>query len=185
MYKLICIEGFDRIGKDYLVDRLGIKRKKLKIYNKKSKAPDYRGNPHVFENWIQQHLINQLKEITELRSNVLKIRYFTSEYVYSTLFNRKTIVDQIFNDINGNFEISQYIMLFRDYNEYFTRCIDLNSEPEYEEGEFYIPEMLISARAMKAGMELIKPILIKSPGRKVVILKMNFVQYLTILITFK
>lgn len=137
MYKLICIEGFDRIGKDYLVDRLGIKRKKLKIYNKISKAPDYRGNPHVFENWIQQHLINQLKEMKELRSNVLKIRYFTSEYVYSTLFNRKTPVDQIFNEINNYFEIHQYIMLFKNYTEYFNRCIDLNSEPEYGEEEFY------------------------------------------------
>jgi 5-methyltetrahydrofolate--homocysteine methyltransferase len=29
----------------------------------------------------------------------------------------------------------------------------------YEQGEYFVPEMLISARAMKAGLEIIKPIL--------------------------
>lgn len=30
----------------------------------------------------------------------------------------------------------------------------------YEQGEYFVPEMLISARAMKAGLEIIKPILV-------------------------
>jgi len=40
---------------------------------------------------------------------------------------------------------------------------------KFQANEFYVPEMLIAARAMKAGMEVIKPILIqediKSQGR--------------------
>jgi len=32
----------------------------------------------------------------------------------------------------------------------------------FEEGEFFVPEMLISARAMKAGLEIIKPKLVES-----------------------
>ncbi|MBT3670275.1 MAG: corrinoid protein [Chloroflexi bacterium] len=32
----------------------------------------------------------------------------------------------------------------------------------FEEGEFFVPEMLIAARAMQAGLELIKPLLIEA-----------------------
>lgn len=42
----------------------------------------------------------------------------------------------------------------------------------FEEGEYFVPEMLISARAMKAGLEIIKPLLVDSgvePVGKVVI----------------
>jgi 5-methyltetrahydrofolate--homocysteine methyltransferase len=39
----------------------------------------------------------------------------------------------------------------------------------FEDGEYYVPEMLIAARAMKEGLEILKPYLkeadIKSPGR--------------------
>jgi 5-methyltetrahydrofolate--homocysteine methyltransferase len=42
----------------------------------------------------------------------------------------------------------------------------------FEEGEYFVPEMLIAARAMKAGLEIIKPMLVDSgiePFGKVVI----------------
>ncbi len=32
----------------------------------------------------------------------------------------------------------------------------------FEEGEYFVPEMLIAARAMKAGLEIIKPKLVES-----------------------
>jgi len=32
----------------------------------------------------------------------------------------------------------------------------------FEEGEFFVPEMLISARAMKAGLAILKPYLVDS-----------------------
>jgi 5-methyltetrahydrofolate--homocysteine methyltransferase len=32
----------------------------------------------------------------------------------------------------------------------------------FEEGEYFVPEMLIAARAMKAGLEIIKPLLVDS-----------------------
>ena len=32
----------------------------------------------------------------------------------------------------------------------------------FEEGEFFVPEMLISARAMQSGMDLLKPLLLKA-----------------------
>jgi 5-methyltetrahydrofolate--homocysteine methyltransferase len=41
----------------------------------------------------------------------------------------------------------------------------------YEEGEFFVPEMLISARAMKTGMDRLKPYLVKAdfkPAGKIV-----------------
>jgi 5-methyltetrahydrofolate--homocysteine methyltransferase len=42
----------------------------------------------------------------------------------------------------------------------------------FEEGDFYIPEMLVSARAMKAGLTILKPLLIeenvKSEGKVVI-----------------
>ena len=32
----------------------------------------------------------------------------------------------------------------------------------FEEGEYFVPEMLIAARAMKSGLELIKPLLVSA-----------------------
>ena len=32
----------------------------------------------------------------------------------------------------------------------------------FEEGEYFVPEMLIAARAMKAGLEILKPLLVDS-----------------------
>ena len=42
----------------------------------------------------------------------------------------------------------------------------------FEEGEYFVPEMLVAARAMKAGLEILKPLLVDSgvvPVGKVVI----------------
>jgi 5-methyltetrahydrofolate--homocysteine methyltransferase len=42
----------------------------------------------------------------------------------------------------------------------------------FEEGEYFVPEMLIAARAMKAGLEILKPLLVDSgvePAGKVVL----------------
>jgi 5-methyltetrahydrofolate--homocysteine methyltransferase len=42
----------------------------------------------------------------------------------------------------------------------------------FEEGEYYVPEMLVAARAMQAGLEILKPILVEAgvePVGKVVI----------------
>jgi 5-methyltetrahydrofolate--homocysteine methyltransferase len=42
----------------------------------------------------------------------------------------------------------------------------------FEEGEFFVPEMLVSARAMKGGLEILKPLLVEAevkPVGKVVI----------------
>lgn len=43
---------------------------------------------------------------------------------------------------------------------------------KFEQGEFYVPEMLVAARAMQSGMTLLRPLLIESeiqPAGKVVI----------------
>lgn len=37
----------------------------------------------------------------------------------------------------------------------------------YEQGEYFVPEMLISARAMKTGLEIIKPILVDADVKPV------------------
>jgi 5-methyltetrahydrofolate--homocysteine methyltransferase len=42
----------------------------------------------------------------------------------------------------------------------------------FEEGEYYVPEMLVAARAMRAGLERIRPLLVQSdikPAGKVVV----------------
>jgi 5-methyltetrahydrofolate--homocysteine methyltransferase len=42
----------------------------------------------------------------------------------------------------------------------------------FEEGEYYVPEMLVAARAMQAGLEILKPVLVEAgvePVGKVVI----------------
>jgi 5-methyltetrahydrofolate--homocysteine methyltransferase len=42
----------------------------------------------------------------------------------------------------------------------------------FEEGEYFVPEMLVAARAMKAGLEILKPLLVDSgvdPVGKVVL----------------
>ncbi len=53
-------------------------------------------------------------------------------------------------------------------NEMLNHClIPAMSEvgQRYESGDFYIPEMLLSARAMKGGLEIIKPHLLSKVFR--------------------
>jgi 5-methyltetrahydrofolate--homocysteine methyltransferase len=37
----------------------------------------------------------------------------------------------------------------------------------FEEGEYFVPEMLIAARAMKGGLEIIKPLLVDSGNKPI------------------
>jgi 5-methyltetrahydrofolate--homocysteine methyltransferase len=46
----------------------------------------------------------------------------------------------------------------------------------YEQGEYFVPEMLISARAMKAGLEIIRPILVDADVKPVGMIAVGTVQ---------
>jgi 5-methyltetrahydrofolate--homocysteine methyltransferase len=46
----------------------------------------------------------------------------------------------------------------------------------YEEGEYFVPEMLISARAMQAGMSILKPLLIEADVKPAGIIVIGTVQ---------
>ena len=134
---LIIIEGQDRVGKDYLFQKLDIPS----VYKFKSTAtgyPDYRKEPKEFEQWVAGYLIGQAHTILALpEKNVMMVRFLYSDFVYSKLFKRRSVAQDLYQMIAKEFNIYQIIMLFKNYTEYRERCEMLGEPIEYNVEEFY------------------------------------------------
>lgn len=135
---LLVIEGQDRVGKDYLFEKLNIPG----VYKYKSTAkdyPSYREDPDAFRRWVAGYLIQQQNELlASLEKNIMMVRFLYSEFVYSKLFKRRSmVVNDIYKSISKEFNIYQIIMLFKNYTEYKDRCTMLGEPLEYGVEEFY------------------------------------------------
>lgn len=83
----------------------------------------------------------------------------------------EAIIQSIFEDVvNGdNGSVQQHVNLALGLNHSAEGILNQGLIPamaevgkRFEAGEYFVPEMLISARAMKSGMAILKPLLIKS-----------------------
>lgn len=140
-HKLFIIEGFDRTGKDYTLSYIEdlYKDKNLCIYKQNNTPPPYRNCPEEFGIWLTKFLKQQAKDLVSIGNNILMARLFTSEHVYSNIFRQgnNVISQELESYLTDNFDIYQYIILFKDYQNYLTRCKQLNEpEIEYSEDEF-------------------------------------------------
>lgn len=132
--KLIILEGPDKVGKDTILKNFS--NKKIYKYIQNNNPPDYRNDFRKFEKWLNNFLKNQSKELINLNQNIIMARLFTSDYVYSTLFSRLSIIDEIYNTLSLNFDIHQIIILYKSYVQYIKRYYLSSEEVEYTENEF-------------------------------------------------
>ena len=141
--KLFILEGFDRIGKDTALLELKNKfkdNKKLLVYiqDPNRKVPDYRDN-EAFRSWLVNYLDNQSNELikySEKYNKIIMCRFFISDYVYSTLFNRENTAELYRERLEEYFEIHNIILLWHSYKDYLKRCAKTKSNIEYTIEEF-------------------------------------------------
>lgn len=140
---LYIIEGFDRIGKDYILNSIKtvpfFDESNFEIFSQFNNPPDYR-DTDSFESWLKPFLLKQADELISLsgsdNKNIIMSRLFSSEAVYSELFNRNNCVDGIFYKIKNHFNIKQIILLYDSYDQYLKRCNLLQTDIEYSKEEF-------------------------------------------------
>ena len=134
--KLIIVEGFDRIGKDTFLKKVEEKEiEDLKVYIQKNNPPQYR-NKEEFKAWLVSFLKGQADELMSFDSNIIMARLFTSDFVYSSLFNRTMSVDYPLQVLPKKYDIYQIIFLYKSYEDYLTRCKFLKCEVEYSKEGF-------------------------------------------------
>lgn len=133
--KLIVIEGPDRVGKDTLLDACQ-NIENLYILKQHNEPPHYRNDPKKFEEWLNIFLKNQIQEIIALNQNIIMARLFGSDAVYSEIFNRRTIIYELYHQLKEHYDYQQIIIIYNSYQHYLERCKITNSEIEYSESEF-------------------------------------------------
>jgi hypothetical protein len=132
-HKLVIIEGPDRIGKDTIL--AGFDETVFKRYIQVNNPPDYR-KIEEFEVWLADFLRQQANDLIKLDCNIIMVRLFTSDYVYSSLFNRHSVIYEIFDILEEHFDFEQIIITYKDYDQYVNRCTIANCELEYTKDEF-------------------------------------------------
>lgn len=140
---LLILEGPDRVSKDTILKQnLNNITPYIPI---KDSPPDYRNEQIDFVKCLNIFLkreIDELPAVFELcNNNIMMGRLFTSEYVYSSLFNRINLFKTSehkndFNELSKIFDIRQLILLYHSYKQYLNRCKSSNSKIEYSEEEF-------------------------------------------------
>ncbi len=132
-HKLVIIEGPDRIGKDSLLKMN--ENLNLVSYIQNNHPPQYR-NKEEFRIWLEDFLYCQANDLIKFNRNILMARLFTSDFVYSSLFNRSSIINLIYNILSEHFDFEQIIITYKDFNQYVNRCKLASCELEYSKEEF-------------------------------------------------
>lgn len=142
--KLHIIEGFDRIGKDTLLDYIDKETSKLYgdtlVYKQHNCPPDYH-NKDEFVKWLDIFIRNQVLQLCELAKSyddIYMARLLISDQVYSMLFHRDCIVEKYYNKILETFyKVDHTVLLFKDYDEYLKRLERINDDVvEYDKTDF-------------------------------------------------
>lgn len=145
MKRLIVIEGFDRCGKDTLLEDLEkyCKKKYLKeVYvfkNDLEGLPKYDKEQGEFLVWLNKYIekqVDRLNELFETYDTVVMSRFLISDMVYSELFKREHTVIKYMEKLRPVMYYN-YCMLFRNYDEYLKRLEILGDKViQYTKEEF-------------------------------------------------
>lgn len=145
MKRLIVIEGFDRCGKDTLLEDLEkyCKKKYLKeVYvfkNDLEGLPKYDKEQGEFLVWLNKYIekqVDKLNELFETYDTVVMSRFLISDMVYSELFKREHTVIKYMEKLRPVMYYN-YCMLFRNYDEYLKRLEILGDKViQYTKEEF-------------------------------------------------
>ena len=141
--RLIVIEGHDRTGKGEIMSKLPFDDY-LTYEQPESEAQDTDfKNPEKFKSfmlkWIRK-VLDDLYTMSKLNGTdrpIVMTRLLLTDNVFADLFGREHVVEKYFGqEIETNFDITNYIMLFRNYEEYKDRISKINGTVDFTEEEF-------------------------------------------------
>lgn len=142
--KLIVLEGHDRTGKGTLLESLKSCFSDFLVYNPIS-ADDSGVNykdKNEFKQWISKTIrkvIDDLYKMDRLNGTsrpIVMDRLFLTDNVFSDLFGREHVVENIFKrEIHYNFDVTNYIMLWRTPSEYIKRVKSIGDKQDFSEEE--------------------------------------------------
>lgn len=140
--RLIVIEGNDRCGKDTILDSLEFKD--FLVYRPISVEKehiDYK-NPEVFEKWLREYIrkvLDDLYTMSKLNGTdrpIVMTRLILTDNVFADLFGRNHVLEKYFSkEIESNFNVTNYIMLWRNYDEYINRLEMIKETPDFTKDE--------------------------------------------------
>lgn len=140
--RLICIEGFDRIGKDTLLDMIKERNTSENIYVYRSEPknlPNYESKKE-FTKWLDNYIRCQVMDLNSLFNHydtIIMGRFVLSDIVYSEVFDRQQVTLPIVRDhLRLDVNIINFITKWESYTEYLSRLVDINEEPQYNTKEF-------------------------------------------------
>lgn len=147
--KMIVFEGFDRTGKDTLMNMIEVDDKlnnRFVCYHQppiENEHVDYK-NPEVFKEFMLKHtrkLLDDLYDLSKFNEGKTLVvsRMWMTDDVFSDLYHREHVFRKYFlKELQTNFDVSNYILLFENYDEYTKRCNIINEEPTFTKEEFNI-----------------------------------------------
>lgn len=140
---IICLEGHDRTGKETIMNMLDFND--FLIYRQKSseeEGVDYK-NPEKYEEFVRNHVrkvLDDLYTMSKLNGTdrpIVLTRLWLSDNVFADLFGRNHVVEKYFlREIEANFDVTNYIMLWRNYEEYVTRMKMIGGTVDFTSKEF-------------------------------------------------
>jgi hypothetical protein len=136
---LFIIDAPDRCGKDTILNLMSPTKQTHIFKQQNVDIPHYRHDREAFGVWLEEYLRDQNKKLIKLANqgkNVIMARLFNSEFVYAQIFDRTTIIDEIYVELQAFFNIKQLVMVYKSYSEYLRRCDEDQSEVEYDYDEF-------------------------------------------------
>lgn len=136
--KLVVLEGHDRTGKDTLMNMLDFND--FLVYKQpetEAQDTDYK-NPEKFEafmvKWIRK-VLDDLYTMSKLNGTdrpIVMSRLWLTDNVFADLYNRNHVVEKYFmREIESNFDVVNYIMLWRNYEEYKARVEIINGSLDF------------------------------------------------------
>ena len=138
--KIIIIEAPDRLGKDTFLKYMKSRdpgEEAYHVYFKDDvKPPDYR-KVDEFNTWLKNYLKTEMVNMAGINNNIVIARLFTSDYVYSNLFDRQSYANNVYEFLRlEGFEFYQITFVYKSYEDYKERCIKSGSDVEYDCMEF-------------------------------------------------
>lgn len=141
--KLIVLEGHDRTGKETIMDMVDFND--FLVYKQKSseeEGVDYK-DPEKYEEFVRNHVrkvLDDLYTMSKLNGTdrpIVLSRLWLSDNVFADLYGRNHVVEKYFmREIEANFDVVNYIMLWRNYEEYKTRVQMINGSLDFPPQEF-------------------------------------------------
>lgn len=140
--RIIALDGHDRSGKDEIMNKLDFND--FLVYKQpetEAQDTDYK-NPEKFKQFMLKYIRKVLDDLYTMSTlngtdrPIVMSRLLLCDNVFSDIYGREHVVEKYFgNEINTNFNITNYIMLFKDYEEYRKRIEIINGTLDFNKDE--------------------------------------------------